>query len=135
MNTMHDARNPDDPPAGMLFDLGEPQPADPTGTPSSAPPRLRLPQREQGEMRVASLDELLPPDHMVRVVWDFVVRTDVTPLLQQIKAVDGMPGRDATDPRVLLALWLFATIDGVGSARTLDGLCRLHLAYQWLCGG
>jgi len=33
-----------------------------------------------------------------------------------------------------LALWLYATLDGVGSARKLDRLCRDHVAYQWLCG-
>jgi transposase len=86
-------------------------------------------------MRTASLDELLPPDHLARVVWDFVTGVDVTPLLQPIKAVPGHVGRDATDPRLLLALWLYATIDGIGSARSLDQLCRDHLAYQWLCGG
>lgn len=86
-------------------------------------------------MLVASLDQLLPPDHVVRVVWDFVCGVDVTPLLAQIKAVPGHVGRDATDPRLLLALWLYATIDGVGSAHALDRLCHEHLAYQWLCGG
>ena len=86
-------------------------------------------------MRTASLDELLPADHEVRVVWDYVGKLDLTALLQEIKAVPGQPGRDATDPRILLALWLHATSDGIGSARTLDGLCREHLAYQWLCGG
>jgi transposase len=133
MNTNPDSRTAGETPAGMLFDLGEPQAAT-AATPPLGPPRLRRPQRQQGEMRVASLDELLPPDHMVRVVWDYVSAVDVRPLLQQIKAVPGEPGRDATDPRVLLALWLFATIEGIGSARTLDGLCRQHLAYQWLCG-
>ena len=86
-------------------------------------------------MRTDSLDQLLPPDHVVRVVWDYVISVDVTPLLAQIKAVPGHVGRDATDPRLLLALWLYATIDGVGSAHALDRLCREHLAYQWLCGG
>jgi transposase len=98
-------------------------------------PRLRRPERTQGEMRTDSLDQLLPPDHVVRVVWDYVSNVDVTPLLAQIKAVPGHVGRDATDPRLLLALWLYATIDGVGSAHALDRLCREHLAYQWLCGG
>jgi hypothetical protein len=35
----------------------------------------------------------------------------------------------------MLALWLWATVDGVGSARQLDRLCRDHLVYRWLCGG
>jgi transposase len=86
-------------------------------------------------MRCASLDQLLPPDHQARLVWDFVRGLDLTPLLQRIQAVEGHAGRDANDPRLLLALWLQATLDGVGSARALDELCRVHLAYQWLCGG
>jgi transposase len=131
---MHDAPETDAAPAGMLFDVGQPLPSA-AAAPADATPRLRRPQRAQGEMRIASLDQLLPADHMVRVVWDYVSSVDVTPLLQPIKALSGEPGRDATDPRLLLALWLYATIDGVGSARTLDGLCRDHLAYQWLCGG
>src|SRR6266446_4957852 len=128
MNTMHDLPDHDAAPAGMLFELGEPQSAPIVATqPADLTPRLRRPEREQGQMRVASWEQLLPADHMVRVVWDYVCGVDITPLLRQIKAVPGEPGRDATDPRLLLALWLFATIDGVGSARELDDLCRHHL--------
>jgi transposase len=129
------AETVESPPAGLLYDLGPAEPVAAKAATPSETPRLRRPERAQGEIRIASLDELLPPDHVVRVVWDYVSKVDITPLLKQIKAVPGQAGRDATDPRLLLALWLFATIDGVGSARTLDGLCREHLAYQWLCGG
>lgn len=132
---MDDFPVPDGTPAGMLFDLGEPQIPIAEPVAAAVAPRLRRPERTQGEMRVTSLDQLLPMDHMVRVVWEYVNGVDIAPLLRQIKALPSQPGRDATDPRLLLALWLFATIDGVGSARTLDGLCREHLAYQWLCGG
>src|SRR2546422_5738843 len=111
MNTTNPTPDPDTAPAGLLFDLGEPlpkSPADPAGVPA---PRLRLAQRAQGEIRAASLDELLPSDHEVRVVWDYVCELNLTALLQTIRAVPGEPGRDATDPRILLALWLYATID------------------------
>ena len=111
-----------------------PTPAAPTPRPKGKP-RLRAVERHQAEMRCASLDQLLPPEHNARVVWDYVAALDITPLLQDIRAVDGAAGRDANDPRVLLALWLFATTQGVGSARALDRLCQEHLAYQWLCGG
>lgn len=109
-----------------------PSPAEPapTGT-----PRLRPVERHQVEFRSASLDQLLTPDHSARVVWAYVEKCDVTPLLRSIKAVAGQCGRDANDPRVPLALWLFATLDGVGSAREIDRLCGEHMAYQWLCGG
>ncbi len=113
-----------------------PQPSAPPVNPAPVgSPRLRPIERQQVEMRSASLDQLLTPDHSARVVWAFVANSDSTPLLKSIKAVAGHVGRDANDPRVLLALWLFATLDGVGSARELDRLCREHMAYQWLCGG
>jgi transposase len=82
----------------------------------------------------ACLDELLPDDHSVRIIWAYVCALDLSSFLARIRAVDGRPGRNANDPRLLLALWLYATTDGVGSARELDRLCRLHLAYRWLCG-
>jgi transposase len=113
----------------------EETPPTPRPRPAAGTPRLRPLQRCQVEMRCASLDQLLPPEHDARLVWAYVEGVDIAPLLQGVKAVAGQPGRDANDPRVLLALWLFATIDGVGSARELDRLSQEHLAYQWLCGG
>lgn len=100
----------------------------------SATPRLRLPQREQGQMFLESHEQRVEADHVVRTVWAFVEQVDLSPLLNDIKAVEGVQGRDANDPRILLALWLYAVIEGVGSARQLDRLCRDHRAYQWICG-
>ena len=110
----------------------DPVPVEPA---SVRTPRLRPVERHQVEFRTASLDQLLTPDHTARIVWAYVIQCDLTPLLQSVKAVRGHVGRAANDPRVLLALWLFATLDGVGSARELDRLCGEHMAYQWLCGG
>src|SRR5205823_7799091 len=45
------------------------------------------------------------------------------------------PGHPATSPGLLLALWLYASSDGVGSARALERLCNSHDVYRWLCGG
>lgn len=115
-------------------DLPEPASSPKEARPAGMP-RLRPVERCQVEMRCASLEQLLPPEHQARIVWAYVEGLDLSPLLASIKAVAGQTGRDANDPRVLLALWLFATISGVGSARELDRLCQEHLAYQWLCGG
>lgn len=124
--------------AGMLFDLGElgtvERRADPH-TPTGAAPRLRLAERHQGEFRLVVLDRLLPPDHQVRVVWDYVCQVDLAPILAKVQAVDGKPGRDTTDPRIVLCLWLYATLEGIGSARELDRQCTEHLAFLWICGG
>jgi len=109
----------------------------PQAPPEPAPgaPRLREADRTQVCLRSVDLEGLLPEDHRARIVWAYVERLDLTPLYQQIQAVDGEAGRPATDPKILLALWLYATLDGVGSARALDRLCPTHVAYQWLCGG
>ncbi|MBV9122575.1 MAG: IS1182 family transposase [Planctomycetes bacterium] len=96
---------------------------------------MRLPQRHQVEFRSASLDQLLPPDHEARLVWAFVDQLDLSALLRQIRAVAHHPGQPANDPRLLLAVWLYATTQGVGSAREVARLCEAHIAYQWLCGG
>jgi transposase len=102
---------------------------------NTSSPRLRRPERYQVEMRCLSLDQMLSDDHVARVVWDYVQGLDLTPLLAKVKAVAGAPGQPANDPRVLLALWLLATVHGVGSARELARRCDEHVAYQWICGG
>jgi transposase len=122
-----------------LFDKGEspcPSPGDVAASQGAGGiPRLRVPQRDQVEMHWASLDELLDADHPARAVWAVVCGLDFHLWLDTIKAVEGTVGRDATDPRLLAALWIYATLEGVGSARELARLCEKHLAYQWLCGG
>jgi transposase len=86
-------------------------------------------------MHWRSLDEFLEPDHQARTVWAAVCGLNLGRWLSQIKAVERNVGRDATDPRLLVALWVYATLQGIGSARELARLCEKHLAYQWLCGG
>jgi transposase len=103
--------------------------------PAGGRPRLRCAERGQVELRALSLDQLLPAEHRARQVWAFVEGLDLAPLHDRIRAVEGHPGHPPADPRVLVALWLEATLDGVGSARELDRLCQEHVAYQWLRGG
>jgi transposase len=118
-------------------DLPEPEftPAQAARQAAPGTPRLRVPTRDQVEMSWASLDERLDPDAQARVVWGLVCQLDLDAWLNEIKAVERHAGRNATDPRLLVALWVFATLRGVGSARELERLCGNHLAYQWLCGG
>ncbi|RZM88538.1 IS5/IS1182 family transposase [Bradyrhizobium genosp. SA-3] len=97
--------------------------------------RLRVPERSQIGMQMAALDDLIADDHPVRSIWAFVEGLDLSALHDVIKAREGQPGHPPAAPELMLALWLWATVDGVGSARQLDRLCRDHLAYRWLCGG
>lgn len=91
--------------------------------------------RSQLSWDLVDLEAWLPADHRARVVWDFTGTLDLLPLYAAIKSVEGEAGRPASDPRVLLAVWLYGTIEGIGSARELDRLCRLNLAFRWLAGG
>lgn len=97
--------------------------------------KLSRPERLQTGWHAASLDELIPDDHRVRVVWRFVEGLDLSALEEQVRSHEGGSGRPAIDPRLLLGLWLYATVDGVGSARLLARQCEEALPYRWLCGG
>src|SRR5512139_2854402 len=81
------------------------------------------------------LEGLLPEDHQARAVWSFVSRLDLSDFHERIRAREGVGGRPATDPQILLGLWILATLEGIGSAREIARRCEVHLAYQWLCGG
>jgi transposase len=98
-------------------------------------PRLREPERDQIELRAMDIDSLIGEDHLARVIWAYVEGLDLSELENRIKARGDRPGHPATSPRLLLALWLYATSQGVGSARALERLCNSHDAYRWLCGG
>jgi len=96
--------------------------------------RVKRPERSQIQWREAALDQLIPKDHRVRAVWAYVDSLDLKPLYREIRAVEGSVGRDAVDPKILMALWMFAIIEGISSARQLARLCERDLAYMWICG-
>jgi transposase len=98
-------------------------------------PRLREPVRDQIELRVMDIDGLIGADHPARVIWAYVERLDLSALEAMVMAREDRPGQAPASPRLLLALWLYAVSDGVGSARALERLCESHDAYRWLCGG
>lgn len=97
--------------------------------------RLETANRTQVELTPTDLEALLPPGHAARLVWRFVEGLDLQRFHATIRAREGRAGRPAIDPKILVALWLYATIDGVGSAREVDRLCYAHDAYRWLRGG
>jgi transposase len=105
----------------------------------TAPPKARarvlMPNRLQMELRPSDLESLLPEGHRARIVWGYVERQDLSAMYEPIKAVEGGAGRTAIAPEILYALWLYATLEGVGSARGLARLTQAHDAYRWICGG
>lgn len=110
-------------------------PSDPTLRPDGRRLKLSTANRAQIEMQVVDLESLVAEDHQVRIVWAYVLGLDLTPLYDTIQTFEGETGGPAIDPRILLALWLFATLEGVGSARELARLCTRDIPYRWICGG
>ncbi len=111
------------------------QPRSQTDEAARGAPRLREPERDQIELRAVDIDSLIGQDHPVRVIWAYVEGLDLSELEDRIKARDHTPGHPTISPRLMLALWLYATSAGVGSARALERLCQSHDIYRWLCGG
>ena len=97
--------------------------------------RLRRPERRQMAMVVQCPDDRVAATHPVRRVAEVVEHLDVSGFCAPIQAREGVAGRDATDPKLLIALWLYACVRGIGSARELARQCEENAAFQWLCGG
>lgn len=97
--------------------------------------RLETAVRTQIEFQQSSLDDLLASDHRARQVWDYVEELDLSVLYGRVQTTVSSSGRPAIDPAILVSLWLYATLEGVGSARLLDRLCKSDAAYLWLLGG
>ncbi len=106
----------------------------PTATPPEAA-RVVEPVRNQVEMVWRDLDSLVAEDHPARAIWGLLARLDLSRFYTEVRAVAGRAGRPATDPRVLLALWVYATVEGIGSARRLAELSERDDVYRWLRGG
>jgi transposase len=106
----------------------------PTPPRGAGGPRLRVPNRQQ-PLSSKTIDELLDSDHPARAVWAYVLKLDLTPLYDRIRARDSVAGRPAIDPALLVALWLYAHLSGFSSARELADLCVHHDAFKWLAGG
>ncbi|HET8646207.1 MAG TPA: transposase, partial [Vicinamibacteria bacterium] len=102
---------------------------------SATPPVPRYRPIDRSRASAVSLDEQLPEDHPVRAVWGFVCQLDLGAFRRPAKAVVGRPGAPLLPAELLFALWLFATTEGVTSARLLAEKCTRDLPYQWLCGG
>jgi transposase len=119
---------------GLFGELREQAKPQTENTAPLAPPRLREPKRDQVEWRPMDIDSLIGEDHLARFFWAFVVPLDLSELENRIGARGSNPGHPTIAPRLMLALWLYATSQGVGSARALARLCESDDGYRWLCG-
>ncbi len=95
--------------------------------------RLRKLKRSQLGWVTQSPDDLVKADP-VRLVSGVVEKLDVSGFYRPIKARASVTGRDSKDPQLLVALWLYGCIRGIGSARELATRCEESAPFLWLCG-
>ena len=96
--------------------------------------RLKPINRQQMMLRPIEVDRLVPEDHEVRAIWEFVGRLDLSRYYEAIEVVEGEAGRPALNPHLMISLWIYAYSKGVGSAREISRLCEYDPAYQWMTG-
>jgi transposase len=96
--------------------------------------RLKLVNREQMVLRPMDVERLVSEDHEVRAIWEFVGCLDLSRYYEDIEVVEGEAGRSASDPRLLISLWIYAYSKGVSAAREISRLSEYDPAYQWLTG-
>ncbi len=97
-------------------------------------PRFQAINRQQMVLRMVDVEQLLEPDHLARAIWEMTGRLDLTPYTVAVRAVEGEAGRPPIDPRLLIALWIYAYSEKVSAAREVARRCEYHPAYQWLTG-
>jgi transposase len=90
--------------------------------------------RAQISWRTIIVERLIAEDHPARAIWAFVGNLDLSGYTKHVRAVEGLAGRPALDPQLLISLWVYAYGQGVGSARAIERLCEYDPAYQWLTG-
>lgn len=97
-------------------------------------PRVQAIDRQQGWLRSVVVEEWVEENHPVRAIWELTGQVDLSCYDEAIRAVEGVAGAEAPDPRLLVSLWILAYSQAVSSAREMERRCGYHPADQWLTG-
>ena len=97
----------------LFPEIGEPDPgsieepaAETLSDMEPRPPRLKTVNRKQLLIRSVDVERLIPEDHPARAIWEFVARLDLSAFYRDIGAVEGVAGRSAWDPQLLISVWV-----------------------------
>lgn len=89
--------------------------------------------RGQHTLFPSTLDELIPAEHVCRVIEAFVNKLDMDGL-GFVRAEPAETGRPGYDPRDLLKLYLYGYLHQLRSSRRLEAECRRNVEVMWLLG-
>ncbi|HUT51746.1 MAG TPA: IS1182 family transposase [Alphaproteobacteria bacterium] len=89
-------------------------------------------ERGQGQFFYAfDLDEVVPPDHLVRKI-DAVL--DLGWLHKELAPYYSHTGRPSIDPELLIRMLIVGYVFAIRSERGLCAEVQVNLAYRWFCG-
>lgn len=108
--------------------------AETQGAAEPTAPRLRPVDCNQLLLRPVDVERLIPPDHPARAIWELVGGCDLSRFYDKIEAVEGVAGRPACPPQLLISLLIYGYQQGIPSCREIAERCHYHPAYQWLTG-
>ena len=91
---------------------------------------IKSDNRKQNLLLPPSLDELVPENHMVRVVDAVIDRLDISDILSTYRG----GGNSAFNPKMMLKVLIFAYLSNVYSSRRIEDLLRRDIYFMWLAG-
>lgn len=91
---------------------------------------IKSDNRKQNLLLPPSLDELVPENHMVRVVDAVLDRLDISDILSTYRG----GGNSAFNPKMMLKVLVFAYLSNVYSSRRIEELLRRDIYFMWLAG-
>ena len=80
------------------------------------------------------VDRLVEEDHPAQPIWELVGQLDRSAFTAGIGSLEGVAGRPAYDPRLLVSLWIYSYSCGIGSAREVERRCEHDPGLRWLMG-
>jgi transposase len=86
---------------------------------------------DQPSLLPPSLEELIPEDHLVRVVNRVMDELDLEPILNEYKG----GGTSSYHPRMMLKVLVYAYTQKVNSSRQIAKALRENVACMWISGG
>lgn len=90
--------------------------------------------RSQNLLVPLDVDRLIGPDHPARAIWTLTEKLDLTKFYESLVSAEGLAGRRAWDPRLLLSIWLYGYSKGENSARALSREMAYEPGLMWLSG-
>ena len=91
---------------------------------------IKSDNRKQNLLLPPSLDDLVPENHMVRVVDAVIDRLDISDILSTYRG----GGNSAFNPKMMLKILVFAYLSNVYSSRRIEDLLRRDIYFMWLAG-